>query len=68
MLAKFHSSSVREKVRESKDVGKEKVSKSKVKLYEYRYCDKNTSKNIKLILYNNKNDILGQIKEEDIEI
>ena len=25
MLAKFHSSSVREKVRESKDVGKEKV-------------------------------------------
>ena len=68
MLAKFHSSSVREKVSESKDAGKEKVSKSKVKLYEYRYCDKNTSKNIKLILYNNKNDILGQIKEEDIEI
>jgi len=52
MLAKFHSSSVREKVRKSKDVGKEKVSKSKVKLYEYRYYDKNTSKNIKLILYN----------------
>jgi hypothetical protein len=48
-IKKFHSSPVREKVSESKDVGKEKVSKSKVKLYECRYCDKNTSKNIKQI-------------------
>lgn len=31
---------VREKVSESKDVGKEKVRKSKVTLYECRYCDK----------------------------
>ena len=39
-INKFHSSMVREKVSESKDVGKEKVSKSKVTLYECRYCDK----------------------------
>ena len=39
-IKKFHSSPVREKVSKSKDDGKEKVSKSKVKLYECRYCDK----------------------------
>ena len=74
-IRNFHNSTVREKVSESKDVGKEKVSKSKVTLYECRYCNKiykhkqtrfTHEKNCKEC--NNNNKLINIVREQNNQI